>query len=102
MLILAAIAREPGHGYAILQRLNSEASEAFDLPEGTVYPLLHKLDHEGLVSGKWRETEGGRQIKVYSITAKGKRALARQRSQWERLVGVVGSVLGSALSAKTV
>ena len=101
MLILAAVAREPGHGYAILQRVNSQGSEVFDLPEGTVYPLLHKLDHEGLISGKWRETDSGRQIKVYSITPKGKRALNRQRSDWDRLVSAVGSLLSFAARAVT-
>lgn len=98
MLLLAMIAREPGHAYEIVQRLKSVGLAVLDLPEGTVYPLLYKLEGDGSLLGRWRSS-AGRQIKVYQITARGQRALATFQAQWDDLTRAVESVLsGSALN----
>ncbi len=80
-LILATVAEEPAHGYAILQRLKVRSGGAFDLAEGTIYPALHRLEREGSLSSSW-STEGGRRRRVYRITKSGHSALAVRRHEW--------------------
>lgn len=80
-LILATIADEPAHGYAILQRLKTRSGGAFDLAEGTIYPALHRLERDGLLNSSW-STEGGRRRRVYRITRSGQAGLQTRRREW--------------------
>src|ERR687888_1650644 len=82
VLLLATLADGPRHGYAIKEALRDGSGGRFDLPTGTVYPALHRLERAGLVRSSW-STEGGRRRRSYELTAAGRRALAGERSSWQ-------------------
>lgn len=92
-LILATVAEEPAHGYAILQRLRERSSGAFDLAEGTIYPALHRLERDGLLSSSW-STGSGRRRRVYSVTRTGSSALEVRRREWKRFASAIEAVMG--------
>jgi PadR family transcriptional regulator len=81
LLLLATVAVEPAHGYRIIEELKRRSTGAFDLPEGTIYPALHRLEQAGLLSSSWA-TASGRRRRVYRLTARGRRALASERREW--------------------
>src|SRR4029079_17091825 len=92
MLLLAAVRPEAAHGYAIAERLRARSAGTFDLPEGTLYPALHRLERGGSLSSKWSEV-GGRRRRVYQLTAKGHRALAKQHDEWRDFSRAVRAVV---------
>jgi DNA-binding PadR family transcriptional regulator len=92
-LILATVADDPAHGYAILQRLKLRSSGAFDLAEGTIYPALHRLERDGLLSSAW-SAASGRRRRVYSVTRGGRAALQARRREWRQFARAVEAVLG--------
>ena len=89
MLILKIVALGPIHGYAIALRVQQISNEVFQLQQGSLYPALHKLEKEKLLSSQWKETETGREAKFYSLTAKGRKQLEAEVENWERLSGAV-------------
>jgi PadR family transcriptional regulator PadR len=91
-LILATIAEEPAHGYAIVRRLEQRSGGAFELAEGTVYPALHRLEREGLLSSSW-SLEGPRRRRVYRLTRAGRSTLGERRREWGRFAEAVETVL---------
>lgn len=95
LLLLAVLDAKPAHGYAVIAALKDRSSGAFDLPEGTVYPALHRLETAGLVASS-RETVNGRRRRVYSLTRQGRVQLRKRREDWERTVGRVRAVLAVA------
>lgn len=95
LLLLAVLESGGGHGYALINALKDRSSGAFDLPEGTVYPALHRLEAAGLVTSS-RETVNGRQRRVYALTRRGRAELRRRREDWERTVTHVRAVLAVA------
>jgi PadR family transcriptional regulator, regulatory protein PadR len=94
MIVLAALAGGPAHGYAVIQEINRRSGGAFDLPEGTIYPALHRLEQGGLLSSRWTTAESGRQRRVYSLTRRGQRALADHRAVWQRFSDAIGGLFG--------
>ena len=92
-LILATVSEEPAHGYAILQRLKDRSSGAFDLAEGTIYPALHRLERDGLLSSSW-STGGGRRRRVYSVTRTGTSTLQVRRREWKQFATAIEAVMG--------
>lgn len=92
LLLLAAIAREPAHGYAVIEAIRGASEGAFDLAEGTVYPALYRLEGAGLLSSSWTSTSGRRR-RVYRLTTRGRRRLASQRKEWADFSGAVESVV---------
>jgi DNA-binding PadR family transcriptional regulator len=92
MMLLAIVAREPAHGYAIIDALRTRSGGAFDLPEGTVYPALHRLEKQGLLASRWSE-DGARRRKIYAITTKGTTELRGREQQWSAFSRAVRSVL---------
>jgi len=94
-LLLAVLSRGRAHGYAIIDELRRRSRGTFDLPEGTVYPALYRLEEAGMVSSAWT-TEGGRRRRVYSLTRRGRTALGRERRAWNVFAGAVNAVLGEA------
>jgi PadR family transcriptional regulator PadR len=80
-LLLATLRDGPLHGYGIVEKLRDSSEGAFDLAEGTVYPALYRLEASGLLSSKWT-TAGGRRRRVYQVTKRGRRELARSREEW--------------------
>jgi len=92
-LMLAVLEDGPAHGYAIIESLRSRSGGVFRLPEGTIYPALHRLERGGSVASR-RETIGGRERRVYRLTARGRAALRERRSNWEQFSGAVTRILG--------
>lgn len=92
LLLLAILADGPLHGYAVIEALKSRSSGLFDLPEGTVYPALHRLERARLIASSW-ETAAGRRRRSYGITRRGRTALSRQRAEWQVFNRAVGAVV---------
>jgi DNA-binding PadR family transcriptional regulator len=91
-LLLAALEAGPRHGYAVMEALRAGSGGHVDLPTGTIYPALHRLERAGLVRGSWSES-GGRRRRVYHLTAAGRRALAEERSSWREFSAAVTTLL---------
>jgi PadR family transcriptional regulator PadR len=96
LLMLKVIAVQPVHGYAIAQRLQQISGEVVQVPGGSLYPALHRLENRGFVKSDWKETETGRDAKFYRLTSKGRAHLESQAASWRRLVGAVGVILDLA------
>ncbi len=94
MLLLAALAAGAAHGYAIITALRERSGGTFDLPEGTIYPALHRLEQSGLLRSSWTAV-GGRRRRVYELTKRGRAVLAEQRESWWAFSSAVAAVLGS-------
>jgi transcriptional regulator len=95
MIVLAALATGPAHGYAVIEEIRRRSSEAFDLPEGTVYPALHRLQQAGLLSSRWVTAESGRRRRVYALTAHGTRALDERRAVWRQFSSAITDLLAA-------
>jgi DNA-binding PadR family transcriptional regulator len=91
-LLLATLEPGPRHGYAVMEALRAGSGGRIDLPTGTVYPALHRLERAGLIRGDW-STEGGRRRRSYELTAAGRGALASERTQWREFAGAVSALL---------
>lgn len=96
LLLLSVVDSGVGHGYAIVEELRRASGGAFDLPDGTIYPALHRLTAAGLLKARWDST-GARRRRVYALTTKGRNELARRRADWTRFEQGVRGVI--ALSA---
>jgi len=90
LLLLSVLADSSLHGYAAIEELRRRGG--FELPEGTIYPALHRLEAGGLVNSRW-SAESGRRRRVYSLTRSGRRELARRRDDWRTFVGAVEAVV---------
>lgn len=93
-LVLGVLESGPSYGYQLIQDLNARAAGMLALGEGTIYPVLHRMEKRGLIAATWREGQSGRRRKYYRLTPRGKSALARGRAQWSALVAVMEAVLG--------
>ena len=91
-LLLAVLQRGPLHGYAVIEELGRRSDGALTLPEGTVYPALHRLEAGGLLSSSWSTAEGRRR-RVYALTRRGERELGVRRGEWRDFVGAVEAVM---------
>jgi len=91
-LILAVLADSPRHGYGVIESLRTGTGGRFDLPKGTVYPALHRLEQAGLVHGEW-SSDTGRRRRTYSLTSAGRRRLGIERSSWREFSAAVGALL---------
>ena len=91
-LILAVLADGPLHGYAVIEKLKRRSEGALELPEGTVYPALHRLEAAGLLSSEWSQGEGRRR-RVYELTRRGRRELGERRTEWRDFARAVEAVL---------
>jgi len=98
LVLLGVLAGGPAHGYAIISALKERTGGVLDLPEGSVYPALHRLEDIGLVASDWAAA-GGRRRRQYHLTPKGVKALHSQRADWSRLSGAIDAVL-SAVPAR--
>ena len=93
LLVLAVIARRPAHGYAVLEALRVKSGGLFDLPEGSLYPALYRLERAGLLGSETRVV-AGRTRRTYAITASGRAALRERQAAWQRLVRSIAAVMG--------
>ena len=96
LLILKAVAVEPVHGYAIAQRLEQVSCGVVQIPEGSLYPALHRLENRGFLAADWKKTETGREAKFYKLTRKGRKQLESEAAGWQRLIEAVGLILDMA------
>ena len=93
LLILKVVALGPLHGYAIAQRLQQVSRNVVQVPQGSLYPALHRLEYRGLLTADWKQTETGREAKFYRLTRKGRAQLETEAASWQRLAEAVGLVL---------
>ena len=93
LLILRTIALEPMHGWAIAQRIQQISNDLLRVQQGSLYPALHRLEHQGWITAEWGTSDANRRARFYSLTRAGKRQLETEVSKWERLSAGVTLVL---------
>jgi PadR family transcriptional regulator, regulatory protein PadR len=95
MLILKAVSLKPLHGYGVLLRIRKISGEALEIPQGSLYPALYRLEHQGLIAAEWGQSENNRRAKYYTLTAAGRRRLREETAGWNRLVSAVAAALNT-------
>jgi PadR family transcriptional regulator PadR len=93
LLILKTLAIEPTHGWGIAIRIQQVSDDVLQVQQGSLYPALHRLEHQGWISSKWGESENGRRAKYYSLTRAGKLQLERETENWRRLSNAVTNLV---------
>jgi DNA-binding PadR family transcriptional regulator len=93
LLLLAALQHQAAHGYAIAEKLRRQSGGTFDLPEGTIYPALHRLERSGLLTSRWSEGDTRRR-RVYQVTRKGARVLVQRQQEWLQFSSAVMGIVG--------
>jgi PadR family transcriptional regulator PadR len=96
LLILKAISLGPEHGYGVLLRIQQVSREALRIQQGSLYPALYRLEHQGLITSTWGESDNRRRAKFYRLTAAGQRRLRQEVAYWEQLSAAIGLVLAAA------
>jgi PadR family transcriptional regulator PadR len=96
LLILKVIANEPMHGWAIALRIKQMSNSVLQVGQGSLYPALHKLEHQGWIEAEWGESDNGRRAKYYALTRDGRKALAQEAAQWERLAAAISLIVRTA------
>ncbi len=94
LLLLAIVADGPAHGYAIIAELRQRSAGTFDLPEGTVYPALHRLERAGLLDSHWA-AGSGRNRRIYELSARGREQLRERRRTWQTFASAIQAVTGA-------
>jgi PadR family transcriptional regulator, regulatory protein PadR len=95
MLILKAVSLKPLHGYGVLLRIRQISGDALAIPQGSLYPALYRLEHQGLIAADWGQSENNRRAKYYTLTAAGRRRLREETAGWNRLVSAIGAALNT-------
>lgn len=95
MLILKAVSLGPLHGYGVLLRIQQISKDRLEIQQGSLYPALYRLEHQGWITSEWGESENKRKAKYYRLTAAGKRRLQTETRQWNRMAEVIAGILGS-------
>ncbi len=95
MLILKAVSLQPLHGYGVLLRIRQISGDALDIPQGSLYPALYRLEHHGLIAAEWGQSDNNRRAKYYTLTAAGKKRLREEAAGWNRLSNAIASVLSA-------
>jgi len=95
MLILKAVSLKPLHGYGVLQRIRQISREAIEIPQGSLYPALYRLEHNDLIIAEWGQSENNRRAKYYSLTAAGRRRLRDETAGWNRLASAIAAALNA-------
>jgi PadR family transcriptional regulator len=95
-LILKTLSLNPMHGWAIAKRIQQLSSEVLQVQQGSLYPALHRLEQQGWIRGKWAESETGRKVKFYSLTAAGRKQLETETANWNRLSTAINLIINEA------
>ena len=95
LLILQTLQWGPQHGYGVTHAIRANSKEMFDVDTGSLYPALHRLERQKFISSEWKLSENKQRVKVYRLTASGKKQLASERSRWEQLLDAVGGILNA-------
>ncbi len=96
LLILKVVALEPMHGWAIAQRIRQMSGDVLKVGQSALYPALHKLEQQGWIEAEWKVSENNRRAKYYALTRAGRRMLAREAQQWERLSRAISLIVSRA------
>ena len=95
MLILKAVSLKPLHGYGVLLRIQQISGDALEIPQGSLYPALYRLEHQDLISSEWGQSENNRRAKYYTVTAAGRRRLREETAGWNRLASAIAAALNT-------
>jgi transcriptional regulator len=93
MLILKAVSLGPLHGYGILLRIQQISKDRLEIQQGSLYPALYRLEHQGWVASEWGESENKRKAKYYRLTAAGEKQLQSETAKWNRMTEIIGGIL---------
>jgi PadR family transcriptional regulator PadR len=93
LLILKAVSLGPLHGYGVLLRIQQLSGEELVIQQGSLYPALYRLEHQGVITSEWGESENNRKAKYYKLTRTGRERLAGEAEKWNRMAGIIGSIL---------
>jgi transcriptional regulator len=95
MLILKAVSLKPLHGYGVLLRIQQISGDALEIPQGSLYPALYRLEHEELIVAEWGVSDSNRRAKYYALTAAGRRRLRQETDGWNRLASAIATALNT-------
>ena len=95
MLILKAVSLKPLHGYGVLLRIRQMSGGALEIRQGSLYPALYRLEHQGLIATQWGQSENNRRAKYYTLTAAGRRRLREETAGWNRLASAIAAALNT-------
>jgi PadR family transcriptional regulator, regulatory protein PadR len=93
MIVLQLLRAEPTNGYELAQRIETISRDVLTINAGSLYPALYRLEERDLIKATWEESKTGRRVKVYSLTASGRKELAEQREEWARFTGALSAIL---------
>ena len=93
MLILKAVSLKPLHGYGVLLRIQQISGDALDIPQGSLYPALYRLEHQALIAAEWAQSDNNRRAKYYTLTPAGRRRLKEETAGWNRMADAIGAAL---------
>jgi len=95
MLVLKAVSLGPLHGYGVLLRIQQISGGRLEIQQGSLYPALYRLEHEGWIAGEWGQSENNRRARFYRLTEDGRKRLHREARKWNEFAAVVGTIMGS-------
>ena len=95
MLILKAVSLGPLHGYGVLLRIQQISGEQLEIQQGSLYPALYRLEHQGWIASEWGESDNKRKAKFYSLTAAGRRKLHAETEKWKRMASLIANILST-------
>jgi PadR family transcriptional regulator, regulatory protein PadR len=95
MLVLKAVSLGPLHGYGVLLRIQQISGNRLEVPQGSLYPALYRLEHEGWIAGDWGQSENNRRARYYRLTAAGRRRLEAETRKWNEMADVIGVILST-------
>ena len=95
MLILKAVSLKPLHGYGVLQRIRQISGDALDIPQGSLYPALYRLEHQELIAAEWGQSDNNRKARYYTLTIAGRRRLREETAGWNRLASAIAAALNT-------
>jgi PadR family transcriptional regulator, regulatory protein PadR len=95
MLILKAVSLRPLHGYGVLLRIRQISGDALDIPQGSLYPALYRLEQQALIEAEWGQSDNNRRAKFYTVTAAGRRRLREETAGWKRLTAAISAALNT-------
>jgi PadR family transcriptional regulator, regulatory protein PadR len=96
MLVLKAVSLGPLHGYGVLLRIQQISQKRLEIQQGSLYPALYRLEHEGWIAGEWGVSENQRRARFYRLTAEGRRRLKAEAKKWNEFAEVIGAILNTA------
>jgi len=93
MLILKAVSLKPLHGYGVLLRIKQISNDALEIPQGSLYPALYRLEHQDLIASEWGQSDNNRRAKFYTLTTTGRKRLKQELASWDRLATAIAAAM---------